>query len=68
MALNWDSIHAVALELRRTHPDADLHDVSLGQLMQWTLALPEFQDDPALANDEILSAIYQEWYEVTIHD
>ncbi len=29
----------------------------------WTVALPEFADDPALANEELLSAIYQEWFE-----
>jgi FeS assembly protein IscX len=27
------------------------------------IALPNFSDDPGLVNDEILSAIYQEWFE-----
>jgi FeS assembly protein IscX len=32
------------------------------------VALPDFADDPALANDELLEAILQEWYEeVTAH-
>jgi len=68
MSLNWDSAYAVALELRRAHPDVDLESVTLGQLFEWILGLPAFSDDPALCNDEILHAIYQEWYEVTIHD
>ena len=68
MSLNWESAFAVALELRRAHPSTDLQDVTLGQVFQWTMALPEFSDDPALCNDEILASIYQEWYEVTTND
>lgn len=68
MPLNWESTYAVAIELRRRHPDAQLSDVSLGQILEWSLELPEFEDDPALCNDDILSSILQEWYEVTIND
>ena len=68
MALNWDAVYEVAMELRRVHPQIDLHEVTLGDLYQWTIALPGFEDDPALSNDDILASIYQEWYEVTIHD
>jgi FeS assembly protein IscX len=32
-------------------------------IFRWTLEIPEFEDDPELANDSILSAIYQEWFE-----
>lgn len=32
-------------------------------IFHWTMALPEFDDDPELANDGILNAIYQEWFE-----
>jgi FeS assembly protein IscX len=68
MALNWESTYAVAIELERLHPDAHLPDVTLGDIYEWTMALPDFEDDPALCNDEILTSIYQEWYEVTVHD
>ena len=61
--LTWDSTYAIALELRRQHPDADLEQVSLQQIYKWTLALSDFEDDPALANDDILSAIFQDWFE-----
>jgi FeS assembly protein IscX len=62
-SLNWESIYAIALALIAAHPDQDLENVSLQMIYKWTLALPEFEDDPALANDDILAAIYQDWYE-----
>lgn len=65
--LNWDTSYALALELRRVHPDTDVTGVTLGQLYEWILALPGFEDDPSLCNDEILSSIFQEWYEETLH-
>lgn len=67
MTLNWDSIYAIALELRLHHPEADLEQVSLQQIYRWTLALSDFEDDPALANDDILSAIFQDWFEENLH-
>ncbi len=67
-ALNWDSTYAIALALRRAHPDVILELVSLNQVFHWTLDLPGFNDDPALANDNILAAIYQDWFEETLHD
>jgi len=38
-------------------------EVSLDQVYQWVIALPGFEDDLELANDGILLAIFQEWYE-----
>ena len=67
MTLNWESTYAIALVLRRQRPEADLEQVSLQQIYQWTLALPEFEDDPLLCNDEILYAIYQDWFEENLH-
>ncbi len=66
MTLNWESTYALALELRRLHPDVNLPEVTLGDIYEWTMELPDFLDDPALCNDEILASIYQEWYEVTL--
>ena len=67
MTVTWESTYAIALELRRQHPDVDLEQVSLQQIYRWTLALSDFEDDPALANDDILSAIYQDWFEENLH-
>ncbi|WKZ34390.1 MAG: Fe-S cluster assembly protein IscX [Anaerolineales bacterium] len=67
MTLIWESTYAIALELRRQHKDVKLEEVSLQQIYIWTLELSEFEDDPALANDDILYAIYQDWFEENIH-
>jgi FeS assembly protein IscX len=66
-SLNWESPYAIALELKRDHPDVNLELVTLGQLLEWVVNLRDFEDDPALCNDEILTSIHQEWYEVTSH-
>jgi FeS assembly protein IscX len=67
MSLNWESTYAIALELRRQHPEINIEEVSLQQIYQWTIQLSEFEDDLALANDDILYAIYQDWFEENIH-
>lgn len=61
--LTWDDSYAIARALMAQHPQGSLEQVSLGDIYQWTLALPEFHDDPALVNDAILMAIFQEWFE-----
>jgi len=67
MTLTWESTYAIALELRRQHREINIEDVTLGQIYNWTLQLSEFEDDPSLANDEILYAIYQDWFEEYIN-
>ena len=61
--LYWDGSYEIARYLMKAHPGVNLGDVTLRQVYEWTLALPEFADDPALANDELLQAIYQDWFE-----
>ena len=61
--LTWEDTYAIAQALRAAHPQADLEGVSLGMIYRWTVALPEFADDHELANDAILTAIFQEWFE-----
>ncbi len=68
MTLNWDSTYAIALELRRQHPNVNFEELTLQNIYIWTLQLPEFEDDPALANDDILYAIYQDWFEENLDD
>ena len=63
--LTWDDSYAIALALRDQYPQIDLESVSLEMIYHWTQELPEFDDDPALANDDILTAIVQEWLEET---
>jgi FeS assembly protein IscX len=66
--LTWESTYAIALVLKLEHPGIDMETVTLGDIQRWTLALEDFDDDPALVNDEILSAIYQDWYEEILHE
>jgi FeS assembly protein IscX len=61
--LYWDAIYEIVLALKASYPEENLEEATLGDVFRWTLALPNFADDPELANDEILSAIYQEWFE-----
>ncbi len=68
MTLTWETSYAIAIELKRRHSDVNIEDVSLQQVYVWTLALEDFEDDPALCNDEILSSIYQEWFEELMND
>ena len=61
----WDGAYAIARRLQAAQPHADLGQITLNMIYNWVIALPEFQDDPDLANDDLLAAIYQEWYEET---
>ncbi|NUQ04344.1 MAG: Fe-S cluster assembly protein IscX [Anaerolineae bacterium] len=45
------------------HPGADIEHVGTDQLFHWIVALPDFVDDPALANEGILNGILRDWYE-----
>ncbi len=67
MTLTWESTYAIALELRRRYPQVNIEEVSLQQVYDWTVGLSEFEDDPLLANDDILYAIYQDWFEEYIN-
>jgi FeS assembly protein IscX len=61
--LDWDASYAIARRLMAAHPEIDLSTVTLNMLYNWVIALPDFTDDPQLVNDELLQAIYQEWFE-----
>lgn len=65
--LTWETTFAIALELKRRYPGVDLQSVTLKQLLDWTLALPGFEDDRSLCNDDILYSIFQDWYEENLH-
>lgn len=61
--LNWDAVFEIALALKNQYPQAELEQVSLDDIYNWTVNLSSFEDDPDLANDDILTAILREWYE-----
>jgi FeS assembly protein IscX len=61
--LTWDDSYAIAKALSDLLPDVGMDEVSLGMIYRWTMALPEFSDDRELANEAVLAAIFQEWFE-----
>lgn len=63
--LYWDSSYDIVLTLIEVYPNVDLESVSLDELNQWILNLPNFADDPMLVNNAMLQSILREWYEET---
>ncbi len=61
--LYWDTTYAIALSLIDHHPDVAPDSVGLTELATMIENLPNFKDDPALANDRILMDIQITWYE-----
>ncbi|MCA9893231.1 MAG: Fe-S cluster assembly protein IscX [Anaerolineae bacterium] len=62
-ALYWDASYEIVCCLIDTYPDIIIDDVGIDELYKMIVALPNFADDPALANEGILNAILREWYE-----
>ncbi|QPC81014.1 Fe-S cluster assembly protein IscX [Phototrophicus methaneseepsis] len=62
-ALYWDASYEIVCVLTEVYPDIDLEEVGTQQLFDMIIGLPNFADDPALANEGILSGILREWYE-----
>lgn len=61
--LYWDSSYEIVLNLIEVHPDVEVDSVGIEQLYGWIIALPDFGDNPELANEGILNDILREWYE-----
>jgi FeS assembly protein IscX len=63
MGLKWTDISDIAIELDEAHPDVDPRTVNFVNLMQWVLALPEFEDSQERCGEKILEAIQMAWIE-----
>ena len=61
--LHWDATYELVLSLMAAYPEVDVEMVGTETLFEWIVALPNFVDDPELANEEILNGILREWYE-----
>lgn len=61
--LYWDATFAIALALMAHYPAADPAEVGLEKLARLVESLPNFRDDPRLANERILMDIQIVWYE-----
>jgi len=59
--MKWTDVTDIAIELDEAHPDADPNRLNFVDLMNWVLALPDFDDDPGHCGERILEAIQQAW-------
>jgi len=62
-ALYWDSAYAIAMALLENHAGLEPEEVGLEELSGLVESLPNFRDDPALANERLLMDIQIAWYE-----
>ena len=63
MSLRWTDTLDIAIELDEKHPDVDPKVLRFTDLMEWVMALDEFDDDPAHCGEKILEAIQMAWIE-----
>lgn len=61
MGLKWTDSLEVAIELMEAHPDVDPMQLHFPELMQWVLALDDFDDDPTHCGERVLEAIQMAW-------
>lgn len=61
--LYWDSTYEIVLNLIAVYPQIDPNQLGVQQLLEMILALPNFADEPVLANEDLLVDILRVWYE-----
>ena len=61
MGLRWIDSLDIALDLMELHPDVDPTKLHFPQLMQWIIALENFDDDPAHCGERVLEAVQLAW-------
>jgi FeS assembly protein IscX len=59
--MKWTEVEEIALQLSERHPDIDPTRINFVDLMNWVMALPEFDDDPKHCGERILEAVQQAW-------
>ncbi|WP_018992296.1 Fe-S cluster assembly protein IscX [Aromatoleum toluclasticum] len=59
--MKWTEVQEIAIQLADKFPEADPTRVNFVDLMNWVMALPEFEDDPAHCGERVLEAIQQAW-------
>jgi FeS assembly protein IscX len=63
MSLKWTDSLEIAIALDEAHPDIDPRLVRFTDLMEWVLALEEFDDLAEHCGEKILEAIQMAWIE-----
>lgn len=59
--MKWTEVEEIAIQLAEKYPEVDPKTVNFVDLMNWVMALPEFEDDPKHCGERILEAIQQAW-------
>ncbi|MFN3397917.1 MAG: Fe-S cluster assembly protein IscX [Sulfurimicrobium sp.] len=59
--MKWTDSREIAIALAEAHPEVDPKALRFTDLMQWVLALPDFDDDPGHCGEKILEAIQLAW-------
>ena len=59
--MKWTEVQEIAIQLAEKFPETDPTRVNFVDLMNWAMALPEFDDDPQHCGERVLEAIQQAW-------
>jgi len=59
--MKWTDSQAIAEALYDKHPDIDPKTIRFTDLMEWVLALENFNDSPEKCGERILEAIQLAW-------
>ena len=63
MSLKWTDVVDIAIELEEAHPEVDPVTVNFVDLMNWVMALEDFDDVQEHCGERILEAIQAAWIE-----
>ena len=63
MRLTWTDVLEIAIELDEAYPAVDPLAVNFVDLMNWVMALPNFDDAREHCGEKILEAIQAAWIE-----
>lgn len=66
-SLYWDTSYEIVQTLMEVYPEVDVEELGTQQLFEMIVALPNFADDPSLANEKLLTDILREWYEESMN-
>lgn len=59
--MKWTEVQEIAIQLADAHPEVDPLKINFVDLMNWVMALPEFDDEPGRCGERILEGIQQAW-------
>jgi FeS assembly protein IscX len=59
--LKWSDADEIGFALSAAHPDVDPLTVRFTDLHRFVTQLPDFADDPAASDEQVLEAIQMAW-------